>query len=415
MSHKIISYSADKDSYIANSFEKTTTELGEYFEKQYQTFGGGDINNLYLWFADKNNYPEKTLAEISKGTTLQSILNEHAIYTYGSGLQSEDAQVKSILTERNLKNQAINDTLVRACQILPKLGNAFVKVVTDINNSFIHFYYIDAHKCRLTKTDKVEVNSDWLNYNKKNSKTIPLFPKFAKAKGETLESILHIKLDAEGYEYYGKVEQMDFALELNEKQYRRHNWQKNQLKKGFKKDFVLLTQSLQSEESMRQHEENIKRFSGDDNSGGIIPTQYLGDVTNPLIPITNDYKFDYANDDTADALFELFGFPRSLIGIKSGAAFSVEQIESDYEQYMPKVESTQSVITTAINSVFRQLKNTDNAVYISNMPPSIIIQNYFQYMEQPQINQVVDKYLQKYGIEIDFSQTNQTTEGANNG
>lgn len=405
---KVYSYNPDKGGYVVNSINDY--ERGEYFEKTTTSFDTSDTKDLLFWFAPKNNYPETTLSEINKGTTLQSILNEHSIYTVGEGLTSANQKVAiDVLDNKNAEGKTINDVYGRICNIIPKLGNAFVKVVTDEKRTFIDFYYIDAQKCRLKKTGSgvVEINQDWINYNKKDSVRIPLYPKFKKSKGETFESILHIKQDAEGYDYYGKIEQMDFALLLNEKQYRRHNWQKNQLKKGFKKDFVLLTNQLQNDETIKKHEEVQKRFGGDEKSGGIMPMQYIGDAKNPLIPISNDYKFDYSNDDTADALFELFGFPRSLIGIKSGAVFSVEQVESDYEQYLPKIQETQNTIIRNLNLVYSDLWNIENALSVVNMPPSIIVQNYFQYMEQPQINQVLEKYFTKYGIDIDFSQTQQ--------
>lgn len=372
----------------------------DYFDKQTINVGS-ETKDVLRWFDVGNNYPETTLSKINAGSTLQSILNELDVYVSGSGLKSDDAEINTYIDNyRNGDFELLNDVYAKCVNSFNRLGNSFVRVVTDENNSFVQFYFLQTQKCRLAKKgSQVWVNPDWTVAKKEKTIKIPTYPKFRKktVNGSVqLDSILHIKNDVLGFDYYGNIPQMQESLLLNEKEHRRNNWQLSQIRRGFKRDFVILSEYGMREGDIDKYEKLIEEQAGDDKAGGVFS---LSAENGKIQALQADFNFDFTKDDTPEQLFRLWGFPRSLVGIKSGASFSVEQVESDYDQFLPKVEKMQSNVLTPINRVFLDILKVKSNLQAINIPPSVILQNYMQYMNDEQKALTINKVLKRYGIE----------------
>lgn len=399
MEVKVLTYDDKTQSFVNSVCDDECYEKGEYFPKKTGSFSM-DEEKIKNWFHPSNNYPEKTLAEIRKGSTLQGLLSKHSNYLSAHNVISENDKVQtSIEDEKNAESKSFYETYKRITNSFSKLGNGFVKVQTDTNKSFITFTYIQAQKCRING-DEIEINSDWENYDKKNSEKIKLFPNFTKIKGGIQESVLHIKNEVDGFDYYGIIEKMEAALILNEKEYRRNNWQKNQVKNGFKKDFAVVTNKMVTEDDEKAVKKKNKEISGDKNAGGLHLVHSVNEGSTPFIPLQQDYEFDFTKDDTQEQLFTLFEFPRSLFGIKSGAAFSVEQVESDYEQYLQVIENAQETILSYFDEVYKLLWKVESNLKAVNIPPSQVIERYMPYLSEEQKAVIINKVFTKYGVEL---------------
>ena len=327
------------------------------------------------------------------GTTLSAILFEDLIYKTGSGFESKDTALLTYFNTINFTNIFRNTN-----DHYNKLGNVFVEITTDENFNLLNISLIQPQKCRLTRKNTVIIYPDWTKFDEKKAVTIPLYPKFKSFQKDGIKyqkSIYHIKNETIGFDHYGVNESLFEGLLLNEKEHRRNNWQLNQLKNGFKRDFFLLTEFALNEETKETADNAFKNKGGDNKAGGV---ETLSAESGQLVPATADYDFDFTKDDTTEQLFLKMGFPRSLVGIKSGAAFSVEQVESDYEQYYPKIDYQQIFLTKHFSEIFKNHTNFKSEFWVKNQPPAIILQNYMQYMNDNQRQSVITNLLDKYGL-----------------
>jgi hypothetical protein len=382
---------------------KTASSREDYFPKQSVNVDlANSKDDIYKWFEPANNYPEFVIQSIRHSTTLEAILFEDLIYKTGSGFQSSDSLFENYLNKDivNINNEVFKVVFKDSNDHLNKLGNVFLELVFDENLRLLSILTIQPQKCRLIKDDKnIWIYPDWAKFNKEKAKKMPLYPRMKKFKSEGItfyKSIYHIKTKALGFDHYGINEKLIEALLLNEKEHRRNEWQNQQLKKGFKKDFFLVTEYPLSEKEKKKVDEAFEEDSGSENAGGVYAIEGEGAK---LVAATSSYEFDFNKDDTTEKTFLKMGFPRSLLGIKSGAAFSVEQVESDYDQYLPKIEYQQTFLMSEFNKIFKEHTafNTSD-VNVINTPPSVILQNYMQYMNDEQKNKVIEQVFKRYGI-----------------
>jgi len=376
----------------------------DYFEKQSFDIGiDNDKEGIFRWFDPANNYPEHVINSIRNSTTLESILFEDLIYKTGSGFNTNDTLFSNYLNKDivNVENEVFKTVFKDSNDHFTKLGNVFLELIFDENFNLLSNSTIQPQKCRLIRDKKnIWLFNDFSHFDKEKAVKLPLYPRMKKFQNEGVvfyKSVYHIKNKALGFDHYGINEKMIEALTLNEKEHRRNNWQLSQIKKGYKRDFFLLTDFPLSEKEKKKTDDAFEKTSGDKHAGGVETIEAEGAK---LVPAEGNYEFDYTKDDTRDQLFLKMGFPRSLVGIKNDTSFSVEQVESDYDQYLPKVEAQQSFLMSKFNRIFKEHTafNTSD-VNVINSPPSVILQNYMPYMTEDQQSRVIEKILKRYGIE----------------
>ena len=359
----------------------------------HKTSTDGNTDKIFAWFAPANNYPEKVINEIRNGTTLESILFEDLIYKTGNGFNTIDKTLETYL------NKVFKPIFYNTNDHFNKLGNVFLEVITDEKRQLASINTIQPQKCRLSKKDTVIIASNWMEFDKKKAVELPLYPKFKAFSKEGIKlykSVYHIKNDVLGFDHYGINDKMIEALLLNEKEHRRHNWQLSQIKRGFKRDFFLVSEFPITKKEQQKADKAFEKMGGDDYAGGV---ENIDGEGAKLVPSQSNYDFDFTKDDTSDQLFVKMGFPRSLIGVKSGGAFSVEQVESDYDQYLPKVENQQTFLLSHFKKILdNHTSFGTNDFNVINTPPSIVLQNYMQYMNDEQKAKVIDNVLLRYGI-----------------
>jgi len=376
----------------------------DYFVKQSFEIGIDNAKDgIFKWFAPSNNYPETVINSIREGTTLESILFEDLIYKTGSGFNTSDNSFKKYLNDDLVNGQKEDYTSIfqESNDHLNKLGNVFKELMFDDNFRLISQSVIQPQKCRLIRDKKnICIWKDWASFNKNKAEKMPLYPRMKKFQSEGIvyyKSVYHIKNKTLGFDHYGINDKMIEALLLNEKEHRRNNWQNSQLKKGFKRDFFLVTDFPITEKEKKKTDSAFEKSGGDNNAGGVETIEAEG---GNLVPAQQNFQYDFNKDDTSSQLFLKMGFPRSLIGIKSGATFSVEQVESDYDQYLPKVERQQQFLQSKDNVIFNEHTDFDTTDWnVINNPPSVILQNYMQFMNDEQKDKVIEKVFKRYGIE----------------
>lgn len=391
------------------------TEPGEYFPKTVVSIRGDSSleKKIYLWFSPSNNYPETVLKEISKGDTLQSIINESVNYCTGDGFSTNDQKLYEYVNKKTLNNknrERFREIFRRSHKSFQKCGNVFVRLTTDSLGTFLNMEVVQFQKCRLGKGDDegfVIINPDWSKRDKKLDLKLPLYPKFKEqdisiengSKIRLKECIYHIKDEVEGFDHYGINEIMEASLVLNEKEYRRINWQSGQIKNGFKRDFLFVTDYPIRGKVKEANDKAFEKISGNKKVGGVETISGDGE-DGKLVPVQAKFEFDFTKDDTEEKLFVLWAFPRTLIGLRSvTGAFSVEQIESDYEQYMLDVSKKQYFMLQKYTRLFDEILHfkTDDLTII-NTPPAVILQNYMPHMNEDQKNIVIENVFKKYGI-----------------
>jgi len=376
----------------------------DYFPKQTFEIGlDNDKNGIFKWFDPDNNFPEIVINSVRKGTTLESILSEDLVYKTGSGFNTNDSAFSNYLNKEvvNIRKQNFKTVFENTNDHYNKLGNVFIELIFTEDLQLISNETIQPQKVRLKKDKKsVWITSDWMHFNKDKSLSLPLYPnmkKFRDGGVSYLKSVYHIKDEALGFDHYGINEKMIESLLLNEKEHGRNEWQNSQIKNGFKKDFFLVTDFPLNEKEKKKNDLAFSKKSGADNAGGVETIEAEGAT---LVPAQQTYDFDFTKDDTSSQLFLKWGMPKSLLGIKGDNIFSAEQIESDYDQYLPKVEKQQVYLLTEFNKIFdAHTKFNTSDVNVINTPPSIILQNYMEHMTEEQKNKVIEKVFKRYGID----------------
>ncbi len=377
----------------------------DYFTKQtFDTGLDNDKEGILKWFDPANNYPEHVINAIRHGTTLGSILFEDLIYKTGNGFNSTDTAFSNYLNKEvvNTQKEVFKTVFKNSNDHLNKLGNVFAELIFDDNLKLLSIGTIQPQKNRLIRDKKnVWISSDWSKFNKDKAVKMPLYPKMKKFTSDGVvfyKSIYHIKTEALGFDHYGINERLIEALLLNEKEHRRVNHQNSQIKKGYKRDFFLVTDFPLTEKEKKKTDAAFKSGSGDDNAGGVETIEAEGAK---LVPSDSNYEFDYTKDDTSNMTFLKMGFPKSLIGVRdgSGITFSAEQVESDYDQYLPKVEEQQQFLMSKYNFIFNEHTSFNTSdVNVINTPPSIILQNYMEFMTDEQKDKVITNVFERYGI-----------------
>ncbi len=379
-------------------------QRGEYFQKQTIDLSLEKKDAIYKWFDPANNYPEHVINNIRKGTTLESILFEDLIYKTGAGFNVTDSGFQNYLDNDvvNAHNETFTTIFKQSNDHFNKLGNVFVELIFNEQIQLLSISVIQPQKNRLLRDNKnVWIFKDWTKFKKEDATKLPLYPNLKKFKNEGLifyKSVFHIKNKVLGFDHYGINDKMIEALLLNEKEHRRNNWQLNQIKRGFKRDFFLVSEFPLTEKEKLKADEAFAKSSGDDYAGGV---EAIEGENAKLVPAQSNYDFDYTKDDTSDQLFLKMGFPRSLIGIRQRTGtFSSEQIESDYDQYLPKIEEQQRFMIGEFTKIYNEHTPFNTLDWnVINNPPSIILQNYVDFMTEEQKNSVIEKVFKRYGIE----------------
>lgn len=393
------------------TFEDTHSERGEYFPKTQVPLYQAEINKkIFNWFDPANNYPETIITELNKGF-LGSIVDKEVDYTIGTANKAENPIITNLIDNKNKINhrdQNFRQIYYDIVKSATTFNTVFIKAVTDESRSFLWLIPIKPYKCRLKKKDeknaskgydKVIIKADWTASNDKNSDEIPIYPNYRYLQSDKvrlIETMFYFKKDIYGYDWYSINTDIQKSLILNEKLYRRNNWQNNQIKRGFKIDFILTSDYPMLKGEKEKIEKEIQQTqAGDDKAGGVAAISGEGAK---LTPAQQPYEFDWTKDDTVEQMFMNMQMPRSLFGIKSGAAFSVEQVESDWEQYMIKITKSQEFINNNINNMLSVLLNTESDIITVNMPPNIIMQSYLAQMPEDKINIFYDNLFKKFGI-----------------
>lgn len=375
----------------------------DYFEKASYDIGiDNDVDGIFKWFNPANNYAETVINAIRNSSTLESILFEDLIYKTGGGFNTSDASLSNYLNKDivNVERESFKTVFKDSNDYFTKLGNVFIESIFDDQFRLLSISTIQPQKCRLIRDKKsIWMFSDFSKFDKNKAIKMPLYPRMKKFKSNGVvyyKSIHHIKNKVLGFDHYGINEKLIEAMMLSEKEHRRNNHQLSQIKKGFKRDFFLVTDFPLTEGEKKKNDESFDRISGDEHAGGVETIEAEGAT---LVPASGNVQYDYTKDDTKDLIFLKMGFPRSLVGIKSGAAFSVEQIESDYDQYLPKIEAQQSFLMGKFAEILNEHTDYNTSdVNVINNPPSAILQNYMKYMNEEQKNKVIEKILKRYGI-----------------
>ena len=375
----------------------------DYFPKQTFNIGSDNKDGIFPWFEPANNYPEHVINSIREGTTLESILFEDLIYKTGSGFSTDNSDFDNYLNTDivNLNNEKFKTVFEDSNDHLNKLGNVFLELIFTEDEKLISNSAIQPQKCRLKRDGKnIYIFPDWAHFDKNKAITLPLYPKlkrFQKDGTVFYKSVYHIKNKALGFDHYGINDKMIEALLLNDKEHRRNKWQDSQIKRGFKRDFFLVTEFPLSEKEKKKADLAFEKTSGDDYAGGVETIEGEGAK---LVPAQSNYEFDFTKDDTSEQLFLKMGFPRSLVGIRQRTGtFSAEQIESDYDQYLPKVENQQQFLKGEFNTIFKNHTDFREDWNVINNPPSVILQNYMEFMNDEQKNKVIERVFKRYGID----------------
>jgi len=235
----------------------------------------------FIPFGDDNLLPTQLNKLAREVPVHRAILNAKTNYVVSKGLSSNNPAISAFIKQPNNAHIDLTDTLKRVVFDYFTHGNAYLEVVTDKKQSFLFLYHLDTAKIRIAADGaSVIVHPDWEQYKKNDplSKSIPIYPQFAKADDGLYHSVYHIK-DYEPEFYFYGLPSYFAGLRSIIITGLANVWNQNRLEKQFSAPGLLIVPGINDDEDAALLDEEFQKYMGAmaQNATDII-IQYLADL-----------------------------------------------------------------------------------------------------------------------------------------
>lgn len=235
----------------------------------------------FIPFGDDNLLPTQLNKLAREVPVHRAILNAKTNYVISKGLSSNNPAISAFIKQPNNAHIDLTETIKRVVFDYFTHGNAYLEVVTDKNQSFLFLYHLDTAKVRIAADGaSVIVHPDWEQYKKNDplSKTVPIYPQFAKADDGLYHSVYHIK-DYEPEFYFYGLPSYFAGLRSIIITGLANVWNQNRLEKQFSAPGLLIVPGINDDEDAALLDEEFQKYMGAmaQNATDII-IQYLADL-----------------------------------------------------------------------------------------------------------------------------------------
>lgn len=357
---------------------KTKIGVANFAEPYVGATAKSSTNNKFWMWGDDNQTPTR-LAQLSRRSTIhRRIINDKADYISGKGVVVDAKLPKcaSFVERVNGDGETLRQLLSKLAFDKALFGNAFMEVVTDNTHSFLSLYHHDASTCRVAKeSDHILLHADWVNFNAKDAKSLPLYPNYEQAEDGTLRSMVHYKDYEPTFEHYG-VPPYVAGMNVADIAYRTDKWNIARLENSFQMSGVMLLDDAVDNEAdadrvVRTAQE---KFGGKPGQVLFVVKDGSENDNSRFIPITSSNDGDWAqlHDQSIADVVVAHSWFIALSGLNYSSSFSSERILHEYEVALNTVILVeQADLMEPIKRVMAEvLAEETESLMIINRPPT---------------------------------------------
>lgn len=330
------------------------------------------ISEVWRWGAD--NLLPVALSNLSRTSSIhRRILLDKADYISGRGFKCDDSRVTELTLLCNAESQSLRSVMQRVALDKCFFGNATLEIV--LKDGAISLYHQDVTKCRVSKDNRYMVlNSAWQNYQKSQSKILPIYPLFEEQSDGTIRSIVHYKDYEPMFENYG-VPKYIAALGAIAIAHKTEKWNITRLDSSFSLSGVMILDgsAATDEEAEQIAREAQRRFEG-------TPGQVMFMVKNDseadnskFVPIetNNDGDWQTLYTQTLEDIIIAHSWYRTLSGIEYSSGFSSERVQNEYNIAMSTFikSEQQDILEPIVRSIMLYTDMDASTLEIVNVPP----------------------------------------------
>ena len=346
-------------------------------------------NNLCWKWGEDNLFPHALSLLSRRSTVHRRIMNDKASYIAGKGISYDpaDSKLVQIVEAANGSGETLRQVLRKVAFDKMLFGNAFLEIVTDEKRSFVSLFHQDASKCRLSKDKQhILLHHNWQQNQPKNSKKIPLYPVFEKAKDGTLRSILHYKEYEPMFENYG-IPTYIAGMNVSAIAYKTDKWNISRLDNSFQLSGIMMLDAdvdsdSEAEYILRQAEE---KFAGKPGQVMFLIKGMNESESSKFVPITSANEGDWKDLHTqaTNDIVVAHSWFRSLSGLEYSTGFSSERILHEYEIALNTlILGEQEELLEPIRSILENQFQIDAcSLQVINRPPREPHPNYMKVWE----------------------------------
>lgn len=335
--------------------------------------------NAKYWSWGVDNMLPYALALMSRrSTTHRRVINDKADYISGKGFSfdTENSALSYIVESVNGEKESMRGVLNKLAFDKVLFGNAFLEVVTDVDNSFLSLYHHDASKCRLSHDQQhIIMHHNWSGYTPKEAVSIPLYPNFESFEDGTLRSIIHYKDYEPMFTHYG-VPQYIAGMGVSAIAYKTDKWNISRLENSFQMSGVMVLDAEVDDQGQAEQfvDAAQKKFAGKPGQVMFMVKDSEGNDNSRFIPIeaANDGDWKDLHEQATTDIVIAHSWFRSLSGLDYSSGFSSDRILHEYEIALNTVIlAEQQEFMEPIREVIGRVLDTDaSSLMVVNTPPA---------------------------------------------
>ena len=337
------------------------------------------ISSDKFWrWGDDNMMPYALSLMSRRSTTHRRIINDKADYIAGKGFSFDEsnALLAQMVAHANGNGESLRTILARLAFDKALMGNAFLEVVTDADNSFLSLHHQDASRCRLARDEQhVIIHHDWSSFHSEEAVTLPLYPLFEPQEDGSMRSIIHYKEYEPMFSHYG-VPKYIAGMGVSAIAYKTDCWNISRLDNSFQLSGVMMLDATTDNEAEAERIVRAaeRRFAGEPGQVMFVIREGSENDNSRFIPMEarNEGDWSQLHDQATSDIVIAHSWFRSLSGLDYSAGFSAERILHEYEVALNTVIlAEQEELLTPIKQVINQVAGIDSSsLEIVNRPPT---------------------------------------------
>ncbi len=335
-------------------------------------------SDKYWRWGDDNMMPYALSLMSRRSTTHRRIINDKADYIAGKGFSYDESVplLGQFVGRANGEGDSLREVICRLAFDKALMGNAFLEVVTDAEHTFLSLHHQDASRCRLSRDSRhVILHHNWLAYNDKEARRLPLYPQFEQHRDGSLRSVIHYKEYEPMFAHYG-VPKYIAGMGVSAIAYKTDCWNISRLDNSFQLSGIMMLDATtdSDEEADRIVREAERHFSGNPGQVMFVVRESDEADNSRFIPVSSNNEGDWSklHDQATSDIVIAHSWFRSLSGLDYSAGFSAERILHEYEVALNTVIlAEQEELLTPVKSVLSDIVGVDgSSLEIVNRPPT---------------------------------------------
>lgn len=337
------------------------------------------VENKEFWrWGMDNNMPEALALLSRRSTAHRRIINDKADYISGKGFNYDSSipLLGSMVERANGEGESLRQVLNKLAFDKSLFGNAFLEIVTDEQHSFLSLYHQDATCCRVAKDSKhIIMHHNWREFSAKESRLLPLYPRFEKQADGTLRAMVHYKDYEPMFCHYG-VPQYIAGMNVSAIAYKTDRWNIARLDNSFQLSGVMMLDNAVDSEAEAQQVARMaeERFAGNPGQVMFILKKGCANDNSRFIPISsqNDGDWKALHEQATSDIVVAHSWFRSLSGLDYSSGFNAERILHEYEVALNTVIlAEQAEIMEPVVRLLAEVVDIDaSSLAIINRPPT---------------------------------------------